>query len=281
MAREYIVYTDESVVTGEYFSNFYGGCIVESKDLVETEATLNDAKLALNLFREVKWQKVTSNYLAKYQRLMETFFQLLATGKVKVRVMFTQNRNVALALTAQQRQDAYFLLYYQFVKHAFGLMHAGNEPDTARVRLYLDAIPDTREKRARFRAYLGALTFSPEFRSARVRIDPRQIAEVDSRDHVLLQCVDVVLGAMQFRLNDRHRRRSSDSKRRGSRTIAKEELYRTILGHVREMHPGFNPGITTGLREGVESRWRDPYRHWLFIPAEHRVDRSKSKRRKK
>jgi len=33
MANEVVIYTDESDRTGEYYSNFYGGILVRSKDL--------------------------------------------------------------------------------------------------------------------------------------------------------------------------------------------------------------------------------------------------------
>lgn len=277
MALEYVVYADESVAAGKYFSNFYGGCLVESPHLRDVERVLNEKKAALHLFSEIKWQKVTAQYLAKYVELIDVFFDLLADGRVKMRVMFTQNRNVPTTLTAEQREHSYFLLYYQFLKHAFGLAHAEHEAPTVRVRLYLDELPDTREKRARFRAYLSALTSFPQFRAAGIIVDEQQIAEVRSHDHVLLQRVDVVLGAMQFRLNDRHREFPPGSKRRGARTIAKEKLYKAILRRVRQLHPDFNPGISTGSAAGASSRWLDPYRHWLFVPAEHEVDRSLSK----
>lgn len=279
MSLEYVIYADESVSDGEYFSNFYGGCLVESRELAHVVRVLNERKATLNLHGEVKWQKVTASYLAKYEDLVAAFFGLMAAGRVKMRVMFTQNRNVPVRLTASQRENAYFLLYYQFVKHAFGLAHADHGLPLVRTRIYLDELPDTFEKRARFRAYLAALTKSPEFRTARVIIDSQQIAEVDSHDHVLLQCTDIVLGAMQFRLNNLHERKPPGANRRGSRTIAKEKLYKAILGHVRALHPNFNIGISTGTRGDRTNRWRDPYRHWLFVPSEHEIDESKVKPR--
>lgn len=277
MALEYILYADESVADGEFFSNFYGGCIVDSTNRSEVERVLNEKKKALNLHGEVKWQKVTETYLTKYEELIETFFGLVRGGRIKVRVMFTQNRHVPTTLTAEQRENSYFLLYYQFVKHAFGLEHVEHEQARIRTRIYLDELPDTLEKRARFRSHLAALTKSPKFRAARIVIDEQQIAEVVSHDHVLLQCTDIVLGAMQFRLNDMHKKKPPGARQRGSRTIAKEKLYTAILRHICTMHPNFNIGITTGIRGDRANRWRDPYRHWLFVPSEHEVDESKSK----
>lgn len=278
MSLEYVIYADESVERGSFFSNFYGGCLVRSKDLAEVTDTLDERKRELNLLGEVKWQKVTSNYVQKYESLVETFFSLVASGRVKVRVMFTQNRQVPTGLTSKQRENGYFLLYYQFVKHAFGLQYADHGQASVGVRLLLDSLPDSFEKRARFRAYVAALTQSAEFRRNGVEILADHVAEVRSHDHVLLQCSDIVLGAMQFRLNDHHKRKLSGQRIRGKRTRAKERLYHAVYARIRCLRPGFNPGESTGIRGDVANRWRDPYRHWKFLPREFETDASQTKR---
>lgn len=108
-----------------------------------------------------------------------------------------------------------------------------------------------------------------------------QIAEIDSHEHVLLQCLDVVLGAMQFRLNDKHLEKPDDQRCRGKRTIAKENLYKMINKRIQDLYPfQFNIGISTGKKEGFESLWKDPYRHWMFLPSEREYDESKEKPKK-
>ena len=78
------------------------------------------------------------------------------------------------------------------------------------------------------------------------------IGEVRSHDHVLLQCVDVILGAMFFRLNRLHLQIPAGASRRGKRTIAKEKLYKYILSEIRTIHPGFNIGVKSRrARQGV------------------------------
>ncbi len=54
------------------------------------------------------------------------------------------------------------------------------------------------------------------------------IADVNSKDHVILQAIDVVLGAIQFRLNDKHTIIPEGKKRRGKRTLAKDRVYKHI-----------------------------------------------------
>jgi hypothetical protein len=267
--RELIIYADESEGRGRYYSNFFGGALVSSKHLQPAIGAIADAKRAGNLHGEIKWSKVTSNYLSKYQAVMDTFFEQVAENRIKVRIMFTANRHVPRKLTKANREHAYFLLYYQFLKHAFGLRYAPAGPQPVSCRLYLDALPDTKENVAKFKGYLAGLSASSALKR-HVRFRAEDIAEVNSRDHDILQCLDIILGAMQFRLNNKHKCKPAGQRRRGRRTIAKEKLYRYINRAIRRIYPGFNVGISTG--GSPEDRWRYPYRHWLFVPAEYEYD---------
>ena len=186
MSLEYIIYTDESDKKGKFYSNFYGGVLVRSVDLQGIIDRLEACKDLLNMHQEVKWQKVTENYLEKYKCLMDGFFDEVAAGRAKIRVMFTQNQFIPTGLTLEQRRAEYHLLYYQFIKHAFGLRFAGIAGQEIQVRLNMDQLPDNREQNAQFKAYLLGLNRNPNFRTARIRLRADQIAQVQSHDHVLL-----------------------------------------------------------------------------------------------
>lgn len=278
---EFVIYTDESEKDGRYFSNFYGGVLVRSTDLHDVIASLEACKQRLNLYGEVKWQKVTRNYLDKYLELMGAFFDFVTADKIKVRIMFTQNRLVPKGLSPDQRRDAYYLLYYQFLKHAFGFPYSNPSRSPIHVRLNLDQLPQNREQNARFKSFILGLNRNPQFRTAKVSFREDQIAEVDSHDHVLLQCLDIVLGAMCFRLNDKHKDKPPRQWRRGQRTIAKEELYKSLVGRIREFYPGFNIGESTGKQGDWSNLWNHPYRHWKLIPRNHEIDGTKAKPKRK
>lgn len=100
MSREYIIYADESISNGKYYSNFYGGLLVRSSDFENVVQILESVKEEQNLFKEIKWQKVTSNYLDKYRTVIDTFFDLVEEDQIKVRIMFTQNRFIPVGLEA-------------------------------------------------------------------------------------------------------------------------------------------------------------------------------------
>lgn len=271
---EYIIYSDESTSKGKYFSDFYGGALVRSTDYITVVNILNAKKEELNLFQEVKWVKVTSNYLEKYKEIITTFFNFIKEGKVKIRIMFRQNAQVPANVSKEQYDKGFHLLYYQFIKHAFGLAFSGTEETY--LRLYFDKLPDNKIRNEQFLNYIYGLQSLKSFQKANLKIRRDDIAEINSHDHVILQCMDIVLGAIAFRLNDGHKEIPEGEKKRGKRTIAKEKLYKHISAHVKQIYPNFNIGITTG-KSPKEKIWTLPYRHWKFTPHEFTIDESKYK----
>lgn len=281
LTKELIIYCDESNSVGRYYSNFYGGAVVESENLDGIIKTFNDKKIELNLYGEVKWSKITEPYHQKYICLLDTFFNYIERNEIKMRVMFTQNMYVPPQYSNYHKEHGYFILYYQFVKHAFGLKHFVSSCPSTRVRLYFDQLPDTREKISLFKTALCGLTLNKDMKVAGLQFNPENITDVKSHNHVILQCVDIVLGAMQFRLNDLHKTKSPGSARRGKRTIAKEKVYTHINKRIRKIHSNFNIGITTGSGGDYKNTWEHAYRHWLFVPNDHLKDLTKTKKAQK
>ncbi len=226
----------------------------------------------MGFLKEIKWQRVTEMWLPGYMAMMSEFFTVLRDGDARMRVMFRDNRFVAQGLDDEQKNGSYFRLYYQFIKHSFGLTHLQPHPHGTRRRLFFDQFPDTRERVQPFKGYVAALPLAAEMRNARLVISEDHIIEVDSREHVLLQCADIVLGAMAFRLNDLHSEKPAGQRTRGKRTIAKDRLYRHILAEICKLKPSFNPKISTGCENYPEDRRSMPYRHWAFVPRDHKYE---------
>ncbi|GLV14749.1 hypothetical protein Heshes_24330 [Alicyclobacillus hesperidum] len=267
---EYLIYCDESEKNGDLFTNFYGGALVRSVDYHEVVDALEQYKTDNHLTSEMKWTKVTAQYVDKYKGLMDVFFDLVQADKIKMRVMFQQKERSEPRLrnlTREQRDDSYFLLYYQFFKHAFGLAYSNPSRDPVYLKIFFDQIPDTREKAQRFKDYIYRLQFQRTFLESNLKIRTEDIIEATSHDHVILQCADIVTGAMWFRLNKLHLVKPEGSRFRAKRTKAKSDLYDHINRRLREIRPHFNIGVTTGTNSYAD-RWEQPYRHWLFVPNE-------------
>jgi len=148
------------------------------------------------------------------------------------------------------------------------------------LRLYFDKMPDTDERCSQFKGHLHALQETKHLSGTKIHIAQEDITEVKSHDHVLLQCLDVVLGSMAFRLNEKHKDKPDGSRVRGKRTVAKEKLYKYILAEICKLAGNFNIGISTGTRGDLSSLWKDSYRHWQFTARNATFNENKTKRGK-
>ena len=277
--RHYIIYADESDKKGKYFSNFFGGVILRAEEREQIQQELEAKKAALGLNHEVKWQYVDQSTVDRYIEFIKLYFQYVASSRLKVRIMFTQNMRVPTRLSGQHYEDQYFLLYYQFIKHAFGLKYADHNPYQAVVVAILaDKIPDTKERVEKFKDYLSRIPSSSLMRRENIFIPRSSIADVDSENHAILQGLDLILGSMCSRLNEKLKIIPQGKRRRGKRTVAKERLYKEINAQIRKIYPNFNVGVGTACHYGPSDRWTNPYRHWVFMPKGHVMDRRLGKR---
>lgn len=265
---EYIVYCDESSDKGSLYVDFYGGSLVRADKLSEIEAALNTKKEELNLHGEIKWQKVTAQYLDRYQEMIRLFFTYVRAGDIHVRIMFRKKINQRTAGDGTSKDDRYFKLYYQFLKHAFGFRSPSSYTGEYYVHFLLDELPDHSAEADRFKNYLCDLPQTKDMQGTGMQIRKRDIGEVKSHDHVVLQCTDIVLGAMFFRLNKLHEVKPEGARTRGKRTIAKEKLYKVIQQEIATIHPNFNIGVSTGDRGQEYPHWNSPYEHWMFESKE-------------
>lgn len=270
------IWLDESDKQGQYYSNFYGGILIESKYYDEIIADLKALVAGLGIDEEIKWQKVNAYTFERYKTIIDFTFNLLYQGKAKIRIFFRNNQYKAQNLTHEQKENEFTILYYEFIKHAFGLKYCDIPVDERFVRLYIDDIPARGAQVWEFKKYILGLNNDPDFRANKVRIMDNDIIEVDSSKHLPLQLLDLVLGAMCFRLNDKHKIKQADTNKRGKRTILKEKLYKYILSKINVIRPNFNIGISTGF-ERYSDKWNSPYRHWGFKPSDFLRDYSESK----
>jgi len=276
--RRYIIYADESERKGAFCSNFFGGVLLAARDREQATRALDAMKEQLGFHRELKWQNIDAANEERYIAFLRLYFAMIAEGLFRVRIMFTQNSNVPLGLTGIQKRNPYFLLYYQFLKHAFGIAYS-NRAAEERVffSVFLDKLPDTDEKANTFKDYIHGMERTRGVRNKGIHLPRQDIVEVDSSQHSILQGLDIILGAMNFRLNNKHRVIPDGKRYRGKRTRAKEKVYNAINREIRAIYPNFNIGVTTARPNGASDSWDQPYRHWIFVPKNYEIDRRLTK----
>ena len=276
------IWLDESTREGEFYSNFYGGILIDSKDLHDVLQIMQRCVDENGLTgHEIKWQKVNEKHYEPYIKVVDTVFDLLEKNRIKMRIFFKSNQYDVLGLSKEKKIKTYQMLYYQFVKHAFGLQYANIDiQQPLRVHLSFDEMPLHNDDKKEFVECLMGLNKIKEFMNANVRFAESDIVEVDSSTSLPLQFLDLILGAMSFRLNNKHKIIQEGCRVRGKRTRVKESLYKHINHRIRMIRPGFNIGESTGRRTD-EDVWTESYRHWRFKPYHSERDFSKSKGHKK
>lgn len=270
------IWLDESDKKGQYYSNFYGGILINSDDLPSVLDESQYLLEKLGIWEEIKWQKVNKHTFESYMKVVDYIFDLLAEGKAKIRIFFRNNQNKPTNLTQEQRRNEFTILYYEFIKYAFGLQYCDMPDGKKDVSLFLDEIPASGSQVADFRRYLVNLNNDISFRKNGISFHESRIMEVKSDKEVPLQFLDLILGAICFRLNNKHLVKDPLTGKRGVRTQLKEKIYKHINKKIRELRPNFNIGISTGINK-LSDRWYHPYRHWSFVPSSLEVDHSLSK----
>lgn len=274
---EYIIYCDESVSDGKYYTDFFGGVLVRSADFDRIKDALDVKKADLNLSGEIKWIKVTGNYLEKYKQMVDLFFSFIKENRLKVRIMFRETAQTPSGLTPEKIHNRYSLLYYQFVKHAFGLTyHDGPKGEPVFLRLYFDEIPYPLDQKDSFKSHIFSLQRNSFFRRANLKIRMDDVVEIDSGKHVIQQCMDIVLGSISFMLNKKNEVIPIGATERGHRTIAKEQLFFHILEKIKDCDgiEFFDISHTTPIAVPKDF-WTMPYRHWKFTVPEFRETNNK------
>jgi adenylate kinase family enzyme len=271
-----VIYCDESAKKGPHFSNFYGASITRSEIADSVEKEISSLVMALGLTCEVKWNNISPSTADRFIKVADLFFDHIEAGGIKFRAMFTHNIHVPVGLTDEQRRNAHFLLYYQLIRNGLGLQHYGREFGARDLQLIFDQFPRHTDHVRRFKEFLKKLN-NRVLRPSGLELRDENIGEAKSHDHMILQCTDLVIGSMNFRLNDFHRAKADGSKRRGKKTVAKERVFKHMSARIRGIYPNFNIGISTGTQGDITNRWKHPYRHWVFIPKNRAYDETKVK----
>lgn len=253
---KYIITCDESTRNGARYSYFYGGVIVPENKYEGISKKLNMYKEHIGLPHEMKRSKIDLSNVSRYIEMLDFFFTFVKSGDIRVRVMFSDNRD--LEAIPKKENQTFVKFYYLFIRHAFALPYAGED---IRLRLIFDELPENTKTRNEFKTYLiSNLTHIPNADAKNAIIINRDsIEEVDSKKHIILQCADVIVGLIDFILNDSHNQLKVKSKK----WYAKNKLAEVLMDYIYQLHPGFELCTTTRPIRGINA-WLDKYRHFVY-----------------
>lgn len=252
--KKYIIICDESTKKGKNFSYFYGGAMIDESKYQKISDILNDYKEKFG-FNELKRVKITKANYKQYIEVMDLFFTFVKSGAIKLRIMFSPNDQL-LKNIKHSEDESFMKFYYAFIINAFNIFYAGKN---FRLRLIFDDLPETKEQCNKFKELLMKKIVTNEKQNTnKVYLKKEDIEEVDSKKHVILQCVDVVVGLIDFILNT-----PSAEINKSSRAKARYQVWQEIYKHILEINSEFQLKETT---KPVYSNiaWKSNYRHFVY-----------------
>lgn len=251
-ATKYIIVCDESKRHGPKYSYFFGGCIVDERQYEAISNELNSYKEFLGL-HEIKREKITTLNIGNYKKIIDLFFRYIRAGDIKVRIMYSPNNQ--LNQFPHGQDELYSKLYYVFLKKAFSLFYAYEDIN---LKIFFDELPESLNTNKKFKNHLVSCFINTSKNSAnKVSLYPTNIFEVDSKKHVILQCIDVILGTIEFALNTPNEQKTS------KRALAKIEMFNHICNYINLLYENFNFDESTGYFNCRKS-WMSPYRHFVY-----------------
>jgi len=271
----YEIWADEAWTHGGELNRywcFFGGVMGPQPDVERLETELSKVKAAYGLKGEVKWSNVGGRNLKAYRAFVDCFIHLLQNTDLRFRQVFLDRSFVRVnelgVVEAKEDLDLQFLIYYQFLKHAFGLRHLPPAPpgDTNRILARLDDHSSQKHKTA-LESFVKGLD------------PPIEVRFRDSAKSCRLQICDLLIGAAGSHGNKMHKRRQPGQRGMTDRQQPRYELAKYIYGKLRAVDAAergsaaFNWFESTGIDGDLANRYRYKLRIWKFIPSRYHRDK--------
>ena len=197
------IYIDESCQCNHRYL-VLGGIIAETHDLPAILNRISETKRTYNLTRELKWTKVSRAYLAHYQAVVNTFFELFVEHSIHFHCLIVDTRRVDHALYNQGSAEIGFSKFiYQLLVNKFGRMHREYAP----FNVYLDS-RTTKQSLDELRDILNnGIAKRHDIHSRPYR----RLQFRDSKESDLIQITDILIGAIGCRKNEHHLRQGASA----------------------------------------------------------------------
>ena len=216
MITEYELYSDERYQDSQYL--FLGGIICTQRRTTILQGVLNNVRSNYKLTREMRWTKVSKQYLDAYKAWVDVFFgdPYPRFSVLKVDLSDPDWHSFKQRTGRKQNRDEKLSsAFYQFLLVSFGPLR-----DTKRWWIYPDAGFFSRDKVLDSVEFLFNRTYKKAFGAKTSRII-RMARAQDSKNQDLIQLADILLGVISCDITDH---------------LPKSTARRALVEYYRERH---------------------------------------------
>jgi len=276
----YEIYADEAWTHGNEPLNrywcFHGGLFGTQPDLDRFETELIKILNNNDHRGEFKWGKLNAHNYQIYIQLVDCLFHHISQEKIKYRQSFLDRSYVYQPKHKEKigkEIDTQFKIYYQFLKHAFGLKYMPVHKNGATVLIRLDNHSSQNHK-------TNLIAFAEDLPQILNRPDLSiRVTFHNSKHNKKIQICDLIMGAAGSYGNKMHKKREPG--RRGMKPKQKIRLNfcQHVYNKLRHVDAqarntkAFNWFESTGINGTPESLYKHPVRIWKIIPKRHLIDR--------
>jgi len=258
---------------------FFGGIMGPQSDLERLDIELSKVKSAFNIQGEVAWGNVRGRNLNGYRAFVDCALDLIQRTDLRFRQVFLDRSLIRLneqgTITPIADLDLQYRIYYQFLKHAFGLrfLPPAKGPGPDRVLIRLDDHSSQRHKRD-LETFVTGLPGTLGRRDLDVEVTFR-----DSAKSCRLQACDLLIGAAGSHGNKAHLRRAPNQRGKTPKQQVRYEMAKYVYNKLRALDASergsaaFNWFESTGLSGQIRNLFDYKLRIWKFKPALYHIDK--------
>jgi len=265
---KYIIYADEAWTHSQplyRYHRFFGGILSSENSFDDLECEVKKLKKQHNYKKEIKWSNLSARDISFYTELLELVGTFLCKeDHTKYRQMFMDRSYQYTGVNAPDL-DSQFKIYYQFLKHIFGLEFSDANSEFL---FKLDNHSSYLHKE-RLREFISSIS------NDRVKIS---IEFIESKTSIPLQICDLLMGAAGYYGNKVDWDLLPGKRRRSKNQIMKSEFGKGVYNLLRNIdamfrgRKAFNWFETTGVDGCISNRYHHKMRIWKFIPNGHEKD---------
>jgi hypothetical protein len=256
---------------------FFGGIFGAEADLWRLEVALQKIIHEKRHRIEIKWSNVSPVTVPIYELLIDEFFEHLRTREIRYRQIFLDRKYVYVPEKSGNRLsdlDVQYRVYYQFLKHHFGLQYLPRAEGTFDTVFFRLDRHSSQQHTEELKAFAEKL---PSF-LGRTDLD-FQVSFVDSKKHLRLQICDVLMGAAGSYGNKMHLQRQPGQRGKTEKQKCREAIAKRIYEQLKSIDAAqrgtkaFNWFESTGMDSSPESKLNHKIRIWKFVPSRYQIDK--------
>lgn len=278
----YEIWADEAWTHGGQLSRywcFFGGVMGPQDALERLDSELAKVKASFGLQGEVKWEHVRGRNLNAYRAFVDVLFTLLPTTDLRYRQVFLDRTLVKVDIQGNRVDlsdlDLQYKIYYQFLKHAFGVKHLPAAPPGSRHRVLI-RLDDHSSQRHKAELESFVRNLASMFHRPDLEFD---VAFRNSKKSNRLQICDLLIGAAGSHGNKMHDRRKPGQRGMSDKQKWRLEMAKYIYNRLRAFDAAergsraFNWFESTGWNGRPDAMLSQKLRIWKFRPSPFHVDK--------